>query len=53
MSLLQFTPIIRVPREMWCYNLELQLERELDRTRAADLIERVETCVVGAGQTAC
>ena len=25
---------------------------QLDRARAADLIERVEACVVGAGQTA-
>jgi hypothetical protein len=40
MSLLQFTPIIRVLREMWCYNLELQLERQLDRARAPDLVLR-------------
>ena len=38
MSLLQFTPIIRLIREMCCYNLELQLERQLDRTRAANLV---------------
>ena len=45
MSLLQFTPIIRLLREMCCYNLELQLERELDRARAADLVERIEAAV--------
>ena len=38
MSLLQFTPIIRLLREMCCYNLELELERQLDRARAADLL---------------
>jgi hypothetical protein len=32
--------------------LELELQRELDRTRAADLVERVETCIIGAGQAA-
>jgi hypothetical protein len=30
MSVLQFTPTIRVLGEMCCYNLELQLERQLD-----------------------
>ncbi len=39
MSLLQFTPIIRLLREMCCYNLELQLERQLDRARSADLLQ--------------
>jgi hypothetical protein len=37
MSVLQFTPTIRVLGEKCCYNLELQLERELDRARAPDL----------------
>jgi hypothetical protein len=45
MSVLQFTPIIRLLGEMCCYNLELQLERELDRARAADLVERVEAAI--------
>ena len=48
MSLLQFTPIIRLLREMCCYNLELQLERQLDRARAADLVERIEAAVCTA-----
>jgi hypothetical protein len=43
MSLLLFTSIIRVHREMCCYNLELQLQCQLDRARAANLIERVES----------
>jgi hypothetical protein len=42
MSLLQFTPIVRLLREICCYHLELQLERQLDRTRAADLVQRIE-----------
>ena len=41
MSVLRFTPTIRVLGEMCCYNLELQLERELDRARPADLVERI------------
>ena len=48
MSLLQFTPIIRLLREMCCYNLELQLQRQLDRARAADLVQRVEAAVCAA-----
>jgi hypothetical protein len=47
MFLLQFTPIIRLLREMCCYNLELQLERELDRTRCTDLIQRIEASAFG------
>ena len=48
MSLLQFTPIIRLLREMCCYNLELQLQRQLDRARAADLIQRIEAAALAA-----
>ena len=48
MSLLQFTPIIRLAREMCFYNLKLQLERELDRARATDLVEGVEAAVRAA-----
>src|SRR5208283_5824002 len=33
---------------MCCYNLELQLERELDGSRAADLVERVEAAELTA-----
>ena len=51
MSLLQFTPIIRLLREMCYYNLELQLERELDRTRAADLVQRIEGAVLTVAET--
>jgi hypothetical protein len=42
MSLLQFTAIIRLFREMCWYNSELQLERQLDRARAADLTGTAE-----------
>ena len=48
MSVLQFTSTIRVLGEMCCYNLELQLERELDRARAADLVQRVQAPVGAA-----
>jgi len=48
MSVLQFTPTIRVLGEMCCYNLELQLERESDRARAANLVQRVEAAVCTA-----
>ncbi len=41
MSLLQFTPIIRLFREMCCYNLELQLERQLDPGRVATWYRRI------------
>ena len=49
MCVLQFTPTIRVPGEMCFYNSELQLERELDRARAADLVQRVQAPVGAAG----
>jgi hypothetical protein len=52
MSVLQFTPTIRVLREMCCYNLELQLERELDRARASDLLQGVEASGRAAGAEA-
>jgi hypothetical protein len=34
---------------MCCYNLELQLERELDRARASDLVEGVEAAELATG----
>jgi len=49
MSLLQFTSIIRLLREMCCYNLELQLERQLDRARAADLVQRIQAAALAWG----
>jgi hypothetical protein len=52
MSLVQFTTIIPVLREMRCYNLELQPERELDRARAADLVQGVEAAGRAAGAEA-
>src|SRR5271157_2524601 len=48
MSLLQFTPIIRLLRDMCCYNLELQLERQLDRAGTADLIQRIQAAALAA-----
>ena len=48
MSLLQFTPIIRLLGEMCCYNLELQLERQLNRARAADLVQGIEATALAA-----
>ena len=45
MSVLQFTPTIRVLREKCCCNLELQLKRKLDRARAADLVQRIQAAV--------
>ena len=48
MSLLQFTAIIRLSREMCCYNLELQLQRQLDRAETADLIQRIQAPALAA-----
>ena len=48
MSLLQFTPILRPPIEMCCYNLELQLERQLHRAPAADLVQGIEAAALAA-----
>src|SRR5271165_6605438 len=48
MSLLQFTPIIRLLRDMCCYNLELQLQRQLDRARPANLIQRIQAAALAA-----
>ncbi len=48
MSLLQFTPTIRVLGEMCFYNSELQLERQLDRARAADLVQVIEASALAA-----
>ena len=53
MSLLQLTPIIRLPREMCCYDLKLQLERQLDRTRAADLVQGIEAAIIAATTERC
>ncbi len=45
MSLLRFTPIIRLLREICCYNLELKFERQLDRARTTDLVQRIDATV--------
>ena len=47
MSLLQFTLIIRLHGTM-LPRFRTQLERELDRARAADLVERVEAAALAA-----
>jgi hypothetical protein len=49
MSVLQFTPTIRVLREMFCYNLEMQLERAFDRGRTANLVQGIEAAKLGSG----